>query len=132
MSRPDPIKARFIGLIVGGGIGGLFLLGSGADPNTGSMSSSFGPATFAGGAIGGWLLGPRAWRAHGRRAWVTTIAELAGVAVLVGDAVVVATVTIHGSASAYPREASAVIGEMLSLYAFGLILLGWLYFLMAL
>jgi hypothetical protein len=100
-TRAD-LKWHLLGLAVGRGIGALFLLPTGPDPNTGSTASSFGAATFAGGAVGGCLLGPSAWHARGHRAWAATIAGIAGVAVLVGDAVVVAGLSWRAARWAMP------------------------------
>jgi len=134
MTTRQDRRAHIVGLAVGGAIGGLLLLVSGPDPSTGtSANASFGAATFAGGAVGGWLLGPAAWRARSRGAWLRTVAGLAAVAVLVGDAVVVTMLTLHDMTNTDPVPGLAqALGSMLSLYLLGLVILGWLYFVAAL
>lgn len=126
-------KVHLLGFAVGAGIGAPFLLALAPDPSTSNASPIFGQATFAGGAIGGWLVGPAAWRAHDRVAWAKTIAGIAAVAVLVGDAVVVVGIGSGGSIGGYPRPSVRhVLADLVQLYVFGLVFAGWLYYVIAL
>jgi len=86
------------------------------------------PAILVAGGLGGWLIAPLAWRARSPGGWVVAITLLALTAVVLGDAVVVASMAAASSA----RDASgsgespalASLPALVPLFVIGLIVVG--------
>ena len=122
-------RVRWLGLVVGMAIGFLF---SGISPfATDSMRfNPFPIASVAAGGLGGFLMARSAWRARSRSAWAGVVFGLAFVAVVIGDLVVASLMAIFPNQMASPDLVTR-LGESLTLFTFGLLVVGWLMFFVA-
>lgn len=130
----DPGPGRWVGAGLGlavaclfGGAGLLLRLPDFGRP----LMADLAPGAIVGGAIGGWLVGPRAWRTRSLAGWIGTILLLAIVAVLIGDLAVVALLAISDANPRWDPGTPVVVqlvAGLLLLTALGLLVVGWFAF----
>ena len=135
-TRPplDAGRGRWVGAGLGLAVAGLFA-GAGLllrVPDFGRpLTDDLALGALAGGAIGGWLVGPRAWGTRSRAGWIGTILLLAVVAVIVGDLAVVALLAVGDTNTRWDPGTPAVVQlvtGLLLLTALGLLVVGWFAF----
>jgi hypothetical protein len=126
--RPHPRQARIIGGLVGLGVGLVLavaaavvgLYGSSIPPGWSIL-----PAVVNAAAIGGWVVGPVAWRTHSKRGWVGVVLVLGLLAVVIGDVAVIAElVAFPPSLSTPPPDAMTTAAGALFLGVIGLLIVG--------